>query len=38
MENKKTFIELLIGVAEGYVLTLGLWNLPVFSQSHLSNV
>ncbi len=28
MENKKTFITLLIDAAEGYVLTLGLSNPP----------
>jgi len=30
MENKKTFITLLMGVAEGYVFTLGTWNLTCF--------
>lgn len=28
MENKRTFITLLIDAAEGYVLTLDLWNPP----------
>lgn len=28
MENKKTFITLLMDAAAGYVLTLGLWNQP----------
>lgn len=28
MKNKNTFITLLMCVAEGYVLTLGIWNPP----------
>ena len=41
MENKKTFIRLLLCVAEGYVFTLGIWNHPnyvaCFSSSQLSS-